>query len=474
MSTGNGSGDASFLDGVARMASRAMDVLDLPPGLSETFKSCKSTYQVRFTMGFRDGYRVFTGWCAVHSEHRRPSKGGIRYAPVVNLEEIEALAALMSFKCAIVSAPYGGSKSGLCIDPSEFSAEELERITRRFAQELIKRGFISPSRNVPAPDMGTSGREMAWIADTYRQMNPDDIDAMACVTGKPISQDGVTGRAEATGKGVQFGLREFFRHPEWVKRAGLEGGLEGKSVVVQGLGKVGYHAAQPLRDEDDCRVTCIIDRDGALYDENGLDVDKVKEYLDANGGLKGFPDASFSPDGAKALETECDILIPAALEGQIHTGNAPRIHARIIAEGANGPVTFDADEYFRKHGKIVIPDIYLNAGGVTVSYFEWIRNLQHIRLGRLENRLAAMRGDNVVKMIEHMTGQTVPPELAKQASRGQSELDLVMSGLDDTMRLGFQGLVEGLELYPALENFRGAAYAVAVEKITRTYYEMGV
>lgn len=474
MSKPNGSGDVSFLDGVARMASRAMEVLDLPPGLSETFKSCKSTYQVRFTMGFRDGYRVFTGWCAVHSEHRRPSKGGIRYAPVVHLEEIEALAALMSFKCAIVSAPYGGSKSGLCIDPKEFSEEELERITRRFAQELIKRGFISPSRNVPAPDMGTSSREMAWIADTYRQMNPDDIDSMACVTGKPISQDGVTGRAEATGKGVQFGLREFFRHPEWVQRAGLSGDLAGKSVVVQGLGKVGYHAALPLKEEDDCRIVGIIDRDGAVFNQNGLDVAKVKEYLDEHGQLEGYPDADFSPDGAKALEAECDILIPAALEGQIHSGNAERIQAKVIAEGANGPVTYNADEYFRKHGKVVIPDIYLNAGGVTVSYFEWIRNLQHIRLGRLENRLAAMRGDNIVKMIEHMTGQPVPPELARQASRGQSELDLVMSGLDDTMRLAFQGLVEELERYPKLGDLRGAAFATAVEKITRTYYEMGV
>jgi glutamate dehydrogenase (NAD(P)+) len=474
MSTANGSGDVSFLDGVARMASRAMEELHLPPGLSEAIQSCRSTYQVRFTMGFRDGYKVFTGWCAVHSEHRRPSKGGIRYAPVVHLEEIEALAALMSFKCAIVSAPYGGSKSGLCIDPKEYSVEELERITRRFAQELIKRGFISPSRNVPAPDMGTSSREMAWIADTYRLMNPDDIDAMACVTGKPISQDGVTGRAEATGKGVQFGLREFFRHPQWVKRAGLEGDLGGKTIVVQGLGKVGYHAALPLQDEDDCRVVCIIDRDGAVFNDQGLDVNKVKEYLDQHGKLEGCPDASYSPDGAKALETPCDILIPAALEGQIHSGNAPRIEAKIIAEGANGPVTFDADEYFRKHGKVILPDIYLNAGGVTVSYFEWIRNLQHIRLGRLENRLAAMRGDNIVKMVEHMTGSVVPPDLAKQASRGQSELDLVMSGLDDTMRLAFQGLVDGLDRYPKLENLRGAAYAVAIEKIARTYLEMGV
>jgi len=474
MSNSNGSGDVSFLDGVARMASRSMEALDLPPGLRETFMSCRSTYQVRFTMGFRDGYKVFTGWCAVHSEHRRPSKGGIRYAPVVHLEEIEALAALMSFKCSLVSAPYGGSKSGLCIDPKDYSIEELERITRRFAQELIKRGFISPSRNVPAPDMGTSSREMAWIADTYRQMNPDDIDAMACVTGKPISQDGVTGRAEATGKGVQFGLREFFRHPKWVKRAGLEGGLGGKSVVVQGLGKVGYHAVLPLMEEDDCRIVGIIDRDGALLNEKGLNVAKVKAYLDETGGLKGYPDADFTPDGAKALETDCDILIPAALEGQIHSGNADRIQARIIAEGANGPVTFNADEYFREHGKIVIPDIYLNAGGVTVSYFEWIRNLQHIRLGRLENRLAAMRGDNIVKMVEHMTGQKVPPALAQQASRGQSELDLVMSGLDDTMCLAFQGLVNGIDRYPSLKDMRGAAYAVAIEKIARTYLEMGV
>lgn len=474
MGAANGTGDVSFLEGVSRMASRAMQELRLPPGLSEAIKSCRSTYQVRFTMGFRDGYKVFTGWCAVHSEHRLPSKGGIRFAPEVALEEVEALAALMSFKCSIVSAPYGGSKSGLCIDPKQYSAEEIERITRRFAQELIKRGFISPSRNVPAPDMGTSSREMAWIADTYRQMHPDDIDGMACVTGKPISQDGVTGRAEATGKGVQFGLREFFRHPEWVTRAGMEGDLGGKAIVVQGLGKVGFHAALPLQDEDGCRIVGIIDRDGALFNESGLDVAKVKAYLDETGGLRGYPDAAFSAERDKALEAPCDILIPAALEAQIHSGNAPRIAAKLIAEGANGPVTYDADAYFREHGKIVLPDVYLNAGGVTVSYFEWIRNLQHIRLGRLENRLAAMRGDHIVRMIEHMTGQSVPPELARQATRGQTEQDLVMSGLDDTMRLAFQGLVDGLARYPSLGDLRGAAYAVAIEKIARTHLEMGV
>ncbi len=235
--------------------------------------------------------------------------------------------------------------------------------------------------------MGTGPREMAWIADTYRSLYPDDINAIACVTGKPVTQSGIAGRIEATGRGVMYGLREFFGHPDDVREAGLEGGLAGKRIVVQGLGNVGFHAAMFLSDECDAGIVGIIERDGGLWNENGLNVQDVAEYLREHGGVKGYPDAQFVEDGRRLLEAECDILIPAALEGQITRNNAERIRARVIAEAANGPVTFEADETLRRRGVIVIPDTYLNAGGVTVSYFEWIKNISHIRFGRLENRL---------------------------------------------------------------------------------------
>jgi glutamate dehydrogenase (NAD(P)+) len=466
--------DLSFLEGVARMASRAMATMDLPPGLVEQIKVCRSVYQVRFAVGFRGGYKVFTGWRAVHSEHRLPAKGGIRFASEVDLDEVEALAALMSFKCALVNAPFGGSKGGLCLNPKDYSKDELERITRRFAYELTKKGFISPSLNVPAPDMGTGEREMAWIADEYRKLHPDDINSIACVTGKPISQGGIAGRASATGRGVQFGLQEFFRHSQYVKQAGLEGGLGGKRVIVQGLGKVGYHAATRLQKEDGCLITAVIERDGAILNESGIDIDSLRAFLDDGGKLADFPNVTHVEDGAPVLEADCDVLIPAAMESQITVENAGRIQARVIAEAANGPVTYGADEILRANGKVLIPDIYLNAGGVTVSYFEWIKNLQHIRLGRMENRLESLRGTNMIKIIEHMTGGKVPKELADKATRGVDEADLVDSGLDDTMRNSFQEMAVCQQREDAYDDLRTAAYAVAIKKISQTYLEMGV
>ncbi|UCE87947.1 MAG: Glu/Leu/Phe/Val dehydrogenase, partial [Deltaproteobacteria bacterium] len=348
------------------MFDRAAACLDLPPGLADEIRVCRSVYQVRFPVKIGGRYRVFQGYRATHSEHKLPAKGGIRFAPEVNQDEVEALASLMTFKCAVVDVPFGGAKGGLCIDPREFSREELETITRRFTIELDKKGYISPSQNVPAPDVGTGAREMAWMANTYRTLHPDDIDADACITGKPPELGGIAGRVEATGRGVQNGLQEFFRHPEELRDAGLEGGLEGKRIIVQGLGNVGYHAAKFLSQEDGARITAIVERDGAVVNEKGLDVEQVSRHVREHGGVQGFSGAEYIADGAAALERECDILIPAALEAQIHENNAARIRAAVIAEAANGPVTFEADAMLRQAGKIIIPDLYLNAGGVTV------------------------------------------------------------------------------------------------------------
>jgi glutamate dehydrogenase (NAD(P)+) len=461
----------TFLESVQHMFDQAVERLGLPPGLADVIRVCRSVYQVRFPVKIRGEYRIFEGWRATHSEHKLPSKGGIRYAPMVNQDEVEALAALMTFKCAVVDVPFGGSKGGLRIDPREYTRDELELITRRFAIELDKKDYVSPSLNVPAPDMGTGEREMAWIANTYRTLHPDDIDAEACVTGKPPQIGGIRGRTEATGRGVQNGLQEFFRHPDDVKDAGLEGGLEGKRVIVQGLGNVGHHAAKFLEEEDGARIVAIIERDGGLASEKGLPVESVHEHLRAYGGLKGFPDAEYVPDGVRLLEGDCDILIPAALEGQITAENAGRIRAPLIAEAANGPVTFEADRMLREAGKIVIPDLYLNAGGVTVSYFEWIKNLSKIRFGRMERRMVETRTEAALEIFESMLGQPVPEPLARGLRREADELNLVRSGLDDTMRQAYRQIRAIWRSRDDVPDLRTAAFMLAIEKVAYFYDE---
>ncbi|QLQ20697.1 MAG: Glu/Leu/Phe/Val dehydrogenase [Exiguobacterium profundum] len=471
-------GEPSFRDSVDLMFNRAVALMDLPPGLEQKIRVCNSTYTVRFGVRLRGKIETFTGYRSVHSEHMEPVKGGIRYSLGVNQDEVEALAALMTYKCALVETPFGGSK-GLCIDPRAWEAHELEQITRRFAYELIKRDLINPAQNVQAPDMGTGEREMAWIADQYARMNTTDINAKACVTGKPPHAGGIQGRVEATGRGVQFALREFFRHPEDVALARLSGGLDGKRVVVQGLGNVGYHAAKFLSEEDGCKITAIIERDGAIHDERGLDVEAVKQWIAKHGGLKGFPDAGFTEDGASLMELDCDILIPAAMEGVIHKGNAARIKAPLIIEAANGPVTFGADEILRQKGTVIIPDMYANAGGVTVSYFEWVKNLSHIRFGRMQRRAEESRSRILVEELERLSadqglGWTLTPDFKEKFLTGSDELALVRSGLDDTMRTAYQSMRAVWHGRNDVQDLRVAAYIVAIDRVAKTYVSKGL
>ena len=468
-----------FSASVDAMYERAADLMDLGPGLKEKIRVCNATYTVRFGVRLRGAIHTFTGYRSVHSEHMEPVKGGIRYALSVNQDEVEALAALMTYKCALVEVPYGGSKGGLCIDPRAWEEHELELITRRFAYELIKRDMINPAQNVPAPDMGTGEREMAWISDQYQRMHTTDINGRACVTGKPLNAGGIAGRVEATGRGVQYALREFFRHPEDVAAAGLAGTLEGKRVVVQGLGNVGYHAAMFLSEEDGCRVIAIIERDGAIHAEGGLNVSEVRAHIVRTGGVKDFPDATFEPDGAKLLEAECDILVPAALEGTIHAGNAGSVKAPLVIEAANGPVTSDADQILRQKGCIVIPDMYANAGGVTVSYFEWVKNLSHIRFGRMERRAEEARHQLLVDELERLSkARDVPWELSDGFKstylRGAGELELVRSGLDDTMRGAYQSIREVWHERDDVTDLRTAAFVVAISRIAATYRTKGL
>jgi glutamate dehydrogenase (NAD(P)+) len=471
--------EPSFRESVDLMFNRAVALMDLGPGLEQKIRVCNSTYTVRFGVRLRGKIETFTGYRSVHSEHMEPVKGGIRYALSVNQDEVEALAALMTYKCALVETPFGGSKGGLCIDPRAWEPQELEQITRRFAYELIKRDLINPAQNVPAPDMGTGEREMAWIADQYARMNTTDINAKACVTGKPLNAGGIQGRVEATGRGVQYALREFFRHPEDAAHAGLSGDLEGKRVIVQGLGNVGYHAAKFLSEEDGAIVTGIIERDGAVHSDRGLNVEQVRQWIAAQGTIKGYPGAVFLPDGAALLEADCDILIPAAMEGVIHLGNAAAIRAPLIIEAANGPITFGADEILRHKGTVIIPDMYANAGGVTVSYFEWVKNLSHIRFGRLQRRAEEARHQLLVTELERLSadkglGWTLSPGFKDSYLRGAGELDLVRSGLDDTMRAAYQAMREVWHGRDDVQDLRVAAYIVSIGRVAATYVSKGL
>ncbi|MEM8788141.1 MAG: Glu/Leu/Phe/Val dehydrogenase [Pseudomonadota bacterium] len=471
--------EPSFRQSVDIMFNRAAALMELPPGLREKIRVCNATYTVRFGVRLRGEIHTFTGYRSVHSEHMEPVKGGIRFAMSVNQDEVEALAALMSYKCALVETPFGGSKGGLCVDPREWEPHELEQITRRFAYELIKRDLINPAQNVPAPDMGTGEREMAWIADQFRRMNTTDINSAACVTGKPPHAGGIQGRTEATGRGVQYALQEFFRHDDDIASANLDGGLEGKRVIVQGLGNVGFHAAKFLSEEDGALVTGVIERDGAIINEKGLNVALLKLHVDETGGVRGFEGGVFVNNGAEVLEYGCDILIPAAMEGVINAGNAERIRAPLIIEAANGPVTASADEILRKRGCVIIPDMYANAGGVTVSYFEWVKNLSHIRFGRMQRRQEEARHMLLVNELETLSAShdlkwTLTDDFKSKYLRGAGELELVRSGLDDTMRGAYQAMREVWRSRQDVEDLRVAAYLVAIERVALSYQSKGL
>ncbi len=467
--------EPSFNQGLSMSVDRALRHLDLPPGLAEQIKACDSVLQLHFPVRLDDGvYHIFRGWRATHSSHLLPAKGGIRYAVCVDQDEVEALAALMTYKCALVDVPFGGSKGGVRMEPAQHSERELEAITRRFARELVARGYLSPGGNVPAPDMGTGAREMGWIADVYRTLHPEEINALACVTGKPVTSGGIPGRIEATGRGAQFALRELFRRPEDMALAGLDGGLAGKRIVVQGLGNVGYHLAKYLSEEDGALIVGVMTREGVVLDDGGIAVAALRDHLDRNGGVDGYPGGRTDVTADQFLATPCDLLIPAAIEGQIHRGNAASIRTKLVVEAANGPVTFGGDAILRQRGIPVLPDLYVNAGGVTVSYFEWIKNLSHIRFGRLDRRLDEGRGERIVSAMEQLTGRSADAALRAELVTGADELALVRSGLDDTMRQAYDEISETFHRHDRIDDYRTAAFVVALRNIANTYLDLGV
>lgn len=462
----------AFLKSIEDNFKKAASFLDLDEGLANKIMITNSTYVVRFGVRLRGSLHTFTGYRSVHSEHFEPVKGGIRFNEHVSQEEVEALASLMTYKCALMEIPFGGSKGGLIIKPSDWSENELERITRRFTQELAKRDLIHPSQNVPAPDVGTGEREMAWMADEYKRLNPTDLHAWACVTGKPAGKGGIAGRTEATGRGVQYGLQEFFRHKIDVEKTGLSGNLKGKRIIVQGLGNVGYHAALFLSKEDGALITHVLERGGAVVNENGIDISALHAHIKEKGTIEGFD--GFVKSGSEMLEADADILIPAAMEIVITKDNAPRIKTPLIIEAANGPISAEGDTIIRDRGIVVIPDLYANAGGVTVSYFEWIKNLTRIRFGRLQRRQSENHFDAIICGIEMMTGKTFPVDLRERALTGATEIDLVRSGLEDTMRQAYGDISAEWNSNPSIPDLRTAAMKIAVQRVSTSYNSLGI
>jgi glutamate dehydrogenase (NAD(P)+) len=464
----------NFFEEVNRHFDEAARFTDYPAGLLSQIRCCNSVYRFDFPLRRHDGaIEVIHAWRVEHSHHKMPVKGGIRYSPEVYEEEVMALAALMTYKCAIVDVPFGGAKGGIRIEPKNYTLEELERLTRRYTHELVKKGFIGPGIDVPAPDYGTGEREMAWIADTYAALNPGQLDAMGCVTGKPVTQGGVSGRREATGRGLFFALREACSQAVEMKQIGLTPGLDGKRVVVQGLGNVGYHAAKFCR-EGGAVIVAIAEREGAIANPRGLDEEAVFQHRKASGSILDFPGATNLPSNAAALEMECDVLLPAALEGVFTAENAPRIQAKIILEGANGPTTPDADPIFREKGILMIPDIYCNAGGVTVSYFEWLKNLSHVRFGRLSKRHEQASELSMLRAIEAATGKRFTDAELAELAKGPDERDLVNSGLEETMSTAFHALLETRRQHPRVPDLRIAAFLNAIHKVARSYMELGI
>ncbi|MFI5137311.1 MAG: Glu/Leu/Phe/Val dehydrogenase [Sphingobacteriales bacterium] len=443
-------------------------------GLLDQIKSCNSVYRFRFPIRRGNDFEVIDAWRVEHSQHQSPTKGGIRYSEMVNEDEVMALAALMTYKCAIVNVPFGGAKGGIKINPKNYSLQELENITRRYTVELIRKNFIGPSIDVPAPDYGSGEREMSWIADTYATMNPGQLDAMGCVTGKPIALQGIAGRREATGRGVAIAIRECVSIAEDMNKLGLPAGISGKKIIVQGLGNVGYYSAKFLS-EFGAIIVGLCEYEGAIYNSDGLDVEAVFQHRKATGSILGYAGSKQEfKHSAEGLEQPCDILVPAALENQITIGNISNIKAKIIAEAANGPTSPEAETIFYQNGGIIIPDMYVNAGGVTVSYFEWLKNLSHVAFGRISRRFEENTNLNLVNMVEGITGVALTPMQRSTIVRGASELELVNSGLEDTMIRSYHEIRETFKANPKIDTQRTAAFVGAINKIAVSYQNLGV
>jgi len=457
----------SFKDNVNLHVGKSAKLLNFSDDLLEHLKSTHSLIKVNVGVVLDGKINNFTGWRAVHSEHILPTKGGLRYSENVDQDDTEALASLMTYKCAIVNIPFGGAKGGLKINPKNYTMPQLREITKAFASKLINKGFISPALNVPAPDVGTSEREMEWILETYKTLKPDDINYRGCVTGKPLHRGGIAGRTEATGRGIEEVVREIFRHEDVVKEAGLKNQLKDNEIIVQGFGNVGSNLAKHLYNRDNAKIIAIGEFDGYLYNKKGIDINALIEFFQKNKSINNPKLGEFKNKPSELLELDCDILIPAALENAITVDNVDKIKTKLIIEAANGPVSFEADQKLFEKGVMIIPDIYVNAGGVVVSYFEWVKDISHIRFGRVEKRFQEQKILDIIDLIDKKTNTKTDFDTIKKIIHGADEEDLAFSGLEDSMRNAF------IEIYNAKKqikkSFRDSAYYVSLKKIRNFY-----
>jgi len=464
----------SFYQNVEYFFDKAASHTKHPKGLLDQIKACNSVYKMKFPVRLGDNkYEVVEAYRVEHSHHKNPTKGGIRYSLSVDQDEVMALASLMTYKCAVVNVPFGGAKGGIKIDPKRYTLPELERITRRYTSELVKKNFIGPAIDVPAPDYGTGAREMAWIADTYYQLNPDAMDPEGCVTGKPVSLGGIRGRTEATGRGVYYATREAVNVKEDMKKLGLTVGLEGKKVIVQGLGNVGYHAAYFLQ-KAGAVIVGIAEYEGGIYSTKGIDVKELMKHRKTTGSILNFKNAKNIKNSGKVLEMDCDILVPAALENQITVDNAPKIKAKVITEGANGPLTPKAEEILLKKGVLIVPDLYANAGGVTVSYFEWLKNLSHVRFGRMNKRFEEGTIRSVLQSMEKLVGKSLTAKEKEALIKGADEIDLVNSGLEETMISAYHDIRLIYKRSKSIKDLRTAGFVNAINKVADSYKSLGI
>ena len=476
---GTGADDMDFLENTVKNFDRAGKHSGLSDDVLSIIKSCSDTLKFQFPVQLDNGKkRIIEAYRAHHSNHRRPTKGGIRIAPDVHAGETEALAMLMTLKCALVDVPFGGAKGGINIDPSEFSEAELERIVRRYAFELYQKNFIGTSTDVPAPDMGTGPQHMAWIKDTVMQLS-NDFNQLGCVTGKPVEEGGIRGRVQATGMGVFFCLETFMGSEDVVSKAGLTLGMAGKSVTIQGFGNVGKYSALFMH-QTGAKVTRIIERDHGIHDPTGIDVERLMAYHEEHRSFVGYKGGGeIVEDTHSMLMEDVDILVLAAMENQVHGGNAGSIRAKIVAEAANGPVTPSAEVILEEKGTLVLPDILLNAGGVTVSYFEWLKNLSHVRFGRMSKALDNARMMGIHSLVSNGAPKTAESEEERNRRKvfeaiygATDEETVVKHALKDTMSNACNEVMKVASSKNV--NYRVAAYTNALAKVGTAYNYCGI
>lgn len=466
--------EATFLENTESYFNEACKYIKGKEDILDYIKKPKVSTEFHFPLVRDNGkIEVLKAFRVQHSVHVLPTKGGTRYSDHIDLQETKALATLMTFKLSVHGIPFGGAKGGIQLDPSKYSINELCRATRRYTIELAKKKMIGSGIDVPGPDLGTDSRTMNWMKDaicTYYGEN--DLFAAGCVTGKSIEHGGIDGRTESTGLGVYYGIRETFENSYITEKLNVHKGLKDKTFIVQGLGNVGYWASNFLTNSG-AKLIGVVEHNSAIYNKGGLNLNELYDYKIKNGTLAGFSGGeSYSKENdcpMKIMEKECDILIPAAIENSISSKNVDNIKCKVVAEAANGPTTYEADKRLRERGILVLPDLVLNAGGVTVSYFEWLKNIDHKEMGLLTRRWERNSKQNLYKLLggKHESGQPTTGALD-----GASEKQIVYSGLEEIMCKTIKNMFD--LAHEEQLSYRIAAYKIAINRVVGVYETAGL